>query len=161
MPIVDGSELDQVLGRIPAGLYVLTAAYEAKRAAVLVHWVQRASGNPLTVSVAVPTGQRITPLIRDSRAFALCQLAAENRYLARRFQTDILSGDSVDSLDFEEAVTGSPLLTRAISCVDCQLLRHVDLDADHDLYVGEVVAVRNYKPGMEPLVLVNGHPHDM
>lgn len=155
-----------VLRRIPSGLYVITAAFERRRAAVMSSWVQRASTNPDTICVAIPKGERIAPLIRDSRGFAINQLCAENRFLTRRFQSDVLDWGNVDSLIFTTAETGSPLLKRAISCIDCRLVRHFDLEADHDLYVGEVAAVVNNQPDATPLILhgpdsIEPHPREI
>ncbi len=147
--------------RIPSGLYIVTSAFEGVHAAVLVNWVQQVSAEPPRLSVAVPRGLRMTPLIRDSRAFAVCLLCSENRYLTRRFRTELFSDEDLDSVGFETAVTGSPLLSRAVACFDCELVRHLDLEPETDLYVGEIKAVHRNRPDAQTLVVLGEDTHEI
>lgn len=41
-------------------------------------------------------------------------------------------------------MTGSPVLLRSIVAFDCEVVRHFDLEADHELFVGQVLASRMY-----------------
>jgi flavin reductase (DIM6/NTAB) family NADH-FMN oxidoreductase RutF len=43
-------------------------------------------------------------------------------------------------LETRTLVTGSPLLGRSIVALDCEVLRHVDLEADFEIYVGQVLS---------------------
>ena len=43
-------------------------------------------------------------------------------------------------LEFRTLVTGSPLLSRSLISLDCEVLRHLDLEADHEIYVGQVLS---------------------
>jgi flavin reductase (DIM6/NTAB) family NADH-FMN oxidoreductase RutF len=112
--------------------------------------------------VALAKGQRVEPLIRDSRSFALCQISAEDRFLYRKFATSEaeMDEDSFVSLMSRSAPSGSPIIERALSYMDCELVRHVDLDSDHRIYVGQVrhaAILTDTKPAI--LVGENGTRH--
>src|SRR5690606_5832315 len=104
---------------------------------VPVTWAQQCSNEPPMIVVAVRKGQTIDPLIRDSRAFCLCQLARGERYLSRRFSGEQEVGDDPFlSTPSRTAKSGSPILERAIAYLDCELVRHVDIESEFELFVG-------------------------
>ena len=138
-----GAETLRALNSLPSGTFLLTSAFEQKRAGMLVHWAQPCAEEPVLVSVAARKGHSIEPLIRDSRAFALCRIDADDRLLLRKFRSHRPpdeDGDPFDSMEIETLVTGSPVVSRAMSALDCQVVRHFDLEADHELFVGQVMA---------------------
>ncbi|HVZ93958.1 MAG TPA: flavin reductase family protein [Phycisphaerales bacterium] len=133
----------RAIGLVPSGVFVLTAEYEGLRAGLLVHWVQQAGFDPPLMTVAVPKGQTIGPLIRDAHAFALCQVARGDRLLERKFMSEEMpAGDPFISLETVTLATGAPVLTRALAAFDCRVVRHLDFESDHEFFVGEVVAAR-------------------
>ena len=132
-------------------------AHEGARTGVLATWVQPCATNQPLVMVAVPTALPVIPLIRDSRAFALCQIAADDRFLARKFATVPEHGeDPFVSLITFRAVTGAPIIERAMSYLDCELIRHVDLESDYGLFVGRVRAGAMLSGGDPSVVVGNG-----
>ena len=133
------------LAQIPSALYVMTASRGRASGAVLASWVQQVSYEPPLVSVAIPRGRGIAPLIRDSRAFALSQIHPDDRLLPRRLRlTDDRDWTVLDTIPHETLATGSPCIKAAMAVLDCQVLRHLDVEADHELYIGHVVAGRIY-----------------
>ena len=147
------AELADVLGRIPCGRFLVTAAHEGARTGALVAWVQPCANQPPMVMAALATALPVIPLIRDSRGFALCQIAADDPFLARKFATPPEHGeDPFVGVETFTAVTGAPIIKRAMCYLDCQLLRHVDLEADCGLYVG-LVRVGGVLNGGPPAVV--------
>jgi len=133
------SPLAQAIGQIPSGLFILTAAYNGSRSGVLVEWVQQCATEPPLVMAAVSTEMPVVPLIRDSRSFALCQVSAEDRLLARLFDHTIVDReDPFLSLPVTVSPNGAPILQHALSWLDCEVIRHMDLESDYGLYVGRV-----------------------
>lgn len=133
--------IGQSLGGIPQGLYIMSAAHEMRCRAVLVSFVQQAGFDPPTVVVALNKGRDIVPIIHDSHAFALSQIAEDDRLVIKKFaekrgRTD---DDPLAGLEIIKKVTGSPILCRAVGYLDCRLVRHIDVDSDHDLYVGQIL----------------------
>lgn len=135
---------------------VMTARFDGSRAGLLVRSCLPCADEPVLIAVAIRKGHRIDPLVRDSRAFALCVLRPEDRVTARRFADDGSDHasrgersaedagegellDGFDALRTLTLVTGSPVLRGARAALDCEVVRHVDLDADHALYVGQVL----------------------
>ncbi len=125
------------LGRIPTGVFVLTAEHEERRAGMLVSWVQQVCVTPAMVSVAVAKGKSIMPLISESRRFGLCQLAEDDRLMHRKFAHDSEVGDD-PFLGFELRPAGVPIMADAMSYLECELSCHMDVEGDHDLFVGVV-----------------------
>lgn len=130
------------LGRIPSGLFVLTAQHEDRRTGMLASWVQQVCFEPPMVSVAVAKGRAIMPLISESRKFGLCQLQDKEKVILRKFAAGIEQGED-PFLGFElvhDGPVGVPLLAHVVSWVACELTCHMDVEGDHDLFVGTVRA---------------------
>ena len=77
--------IGEALGRIPSGLFVLTARHEDRRMGMLCSWVQQVCFEPAMVMVAIAKGRPIMPLISESHRFGLCQLAKSDKLLLRKF----------------------------------------------------------------------------
>jgi len=135
--------LDEALSLIPSGSFVLTASHDDCRSGTLVQWVQRCADNPPMVVVALRKGHPIEPLIRDSRAFCLNLLKDGEVLLRRKFESGHSHGDDpFVSLPATRAPSGSPVLLRAGAYIDCELVRHLDIESDFEVYVGLVKETR-------------------
>lgn len=135
--------IDRAMRTLPSGHFLLTAAFESARAGQIVQWAQACASEPRLVCIAARKGHSVEPLIRDSHAFALCTLAPDDRFVLRKFSGDHPpdeGGDPFDAVDVERLATGSPVLRRCVCALDCVVVRHFDLEADHEIYIGEVVA---------------------
>jgi flavin reductase (DIM6/NTAB) family NADH-FMN oxidoreductase RutF len=132
--------LGAALGRIPSGLFILTSAHEENRGGMLASWVQQVCFQPPMVSVAVGKGRPIMPLISASRQFGLCQIPRGDKMLMRKFLTAPEPG--VDPFLGHELVeptrTGVPILAHCLGYLECELVCHMDVEGDHDLFVGQV-----------------------
>lgn len=129
------------LSLIPHGTFVLTAAYGETRGGILARWIQQVSTTPPLVVVAIEKGQPLSPIIRDARRFALCQLCPEDRVLRRIFESDRM--DPIDpflGLPSMRSPGGAPVPLRAMSWLDCELTRHLDVEGNCELYIGLVHA---------------------
>lgn len=150
-------ELTRAIGQIPRGRFILTAAYNDTRTGVLVDWVQQCAEHPVMIVAAVATGLPVVPLIRDSHGFALCQIAVDDRLLEKKFASPPAHDDDpFDTLATTIAPSGSPILRRALSFLDCEVVRHIDLETDYGLYVGRVRA-GGILNGGTPLVRAGGN----
>ena len=141
------AEARRALSMFPQGVYLITAAFEHKRAGQFVGSVQVCAEEPLLVCVAARKGHSIEPLIRDSRCFAVCHIDPDDKLLQKRFtptRTPESQSDPFDALEVDQLVTGAPVPRRVKAAIDCQVVRHLDLEADHELYIGQVVGGRVY-----------------
>ena len=130
------------LAWIPAGLFVLTAQHEERRAGIVTSLVQRVCDQPPMLCLAVAKGTPIMPLISESRKFGLCQLGDGDRLLLRKFRSELDPADD-PFLGFElrpSKLPGLPLLAQCFAQLECELACHLDVEGDHDLFVGTVRA---------------------
>ncbi len=127
-----------------SGLYLMTAAHEDVRAGVIVRSVQPCSDEPPLLCVAVRTGHPIEPIIRDARCFAICRLDEADKLALRKFASaaPLDEEDQFDAIPVERLLTGAPVLRRSPLVFDCEVVRHFDLEAESELYVGQVIACR-------------------
>lgn len=134
-----GPSLDDALAALPCGLFLMTSAFEGKRAGHVVKSVQVCSIEPQLVCVAARKGHAIAPLVRDSHTFAVCVFNNEERSILRRFEQEWAPdelGDAFDPLPIHTMRSGCPVIKRAIVAIECEVVRHFDLEADHELYIG-------------------------
>jgi flavin reductase (DIM6/NTAB) family NADH-FMN oxidoreductase RutF len=127
-----------MLDRVPAGSFVLTSGHADLRAGVSVQWVQQCSTTPPMLMVAVRKGHVLSPLIRDSRSFAVCQLDPADKSTPRAFELQTPGIDPVIGSPVDRTPSGCPVPARALGFIDCELARHVDIDGDCEIYVGVV-----------------------
>lgn len=135
------------LSRLPTGLFLMTASYDGKRVGVIVNSVQPCSQEPPLICITMRKGNGIEPLIRDSRCFAVCMMDPSDKLLHKKFGSTTRpreSGDPFDCLPLERLVTGAPVVKRAIAAFDCEVVRHIDIEAEYEIYIGLVVASREY-----------------
>lgn len=143
--------IGSAIGRIPSGLFILTARHEDRRTGILASWVQQVSFEPAMVMVAVAKGRPIMPLISESCKFALCQLPKGEKILMRKFAGGIDQGEDpfLGMEMLHGATAGLPILAHVVSYLECDVTCHVDFEGDHDIFIG---IVRNG-------ALVGGEPH--
>ncbi|MEO1584804.1 MAG: flavin reductase family protein [Planctomycetota bacterium] len=142
------SEVDRVsavLERVPWSTWVMSSSHDGQRSGVLVRWVQRCSNEPVLLSVSVEKCHAMETLIRDSRGFALNLVDETDRLLIRKFEgytPPDEHSDPFDTLAVETWKSGSPILKRAIAAVDCEVVRHLDLESDCEMFIGQVLDAR-------------------
>jgi flavin reductase (DIM6/NTAB) family NADH-FMN oxidoreductase RutF len=136
-----------VLTRIPGGLFVMTSSFEGKRGGVIVKSVMPVAEEPLLLAVAAWKGHGLEPIIRDSHYFGVSMIDPNDRVLVRRFSGHLSEhGDQFDSVATERIVSTSPILSRSIIAIDCEVVRHFDIEADHELYIGLVLGAKVCTP---------------
>src|SRR5437868_6723731 len=118
------SEPQRAMTAISAGLFVLTAQFEGKRAGVIVRSVQPCADEPLLLCAAVRRGHWIEPIIRDSHAFAVCMIPSADKLLVRKFAETARprDGDPFDCMPTIRLVTGAPVIARAVVALDCEVV---------------------------------------
>lgn len=143
MPAMDDAihkAIDAALGRIPTGLFVLTAQHEERRMGMVTTLVQQVGIAPPMVCVAVAKGRPIMPLISESHRFGLCQLAETDKIIRRKFAAELDMNDD-PFLGFDllaSKLPNLPILANALTFLECELTCHMDVEGDHDLFIGAV-----------------------
>jgi flavin reductase (DIM6/NTAB) family NADH-FMN oxidoreductase RutF len=144
MTTTKSSEAQRALADLQSGIYVLSSQFEGRRSGVVVRSAQPCAEEPPLVCVAVKRGHWIEPIIRDSHCFAISRINPADRLLLRKFAETSRprDGDPFDCLPTSRLITGAPVIVKATLAIDCEVVRHFDLEADHELYIGLVLGAR-------------------
>ena len=137
----DGSDsLAAALGRIPSGLFILTARQGAAETGMLASWVQQCSFEPPMLSVAVRRGRDVAAWLADGAPFAINVLAEGQKELLSHFG----KGLTLAQLPRAEERVGradgrAAALTEALAVLHCEAAGRCEA-GDHHLILGRVVA---------------------
>ena len=148
MSSIDDRLRRRVLWALPTGLYVVGSRSGDRRNLMTANLVVQVATDPKLVAAAVDHGAVTADLVADGACFSVNLLAREDRSVVRRFVKPV--GDVVVGPDgravsmageaVAEAVTGAPILRRAVAWLDCAVRHRLDLGS-HRLFVGQVVGV--------------------
>ncbi len=128
---------------LPQGEFLMTSQADDLCAGFVTKWVQQCSQVPMLVSVAIPRGTSIEPVLRDSRHFAICCIRPDDRVIQRRFgHAPNRIEDPYVGLRCFTDVTGSPILQRCRYYLDCELVGHLAMESDCRIYIGQVLSGR-------------------
>ena len=136
---INRNGIGDALAKIPQGVFVLTASHDTRIRGLMVSWVQQASFEPPMIVVALRKGRDIVPIIHNAHAFAINQIAPDDKLLIKRFGEHPTPDERLLGLEVIRKTTGAPILVRAMAYLDCELVRHIDVEADHDIYVGAIL----------------------
>lgn len=144
-------EVGKALGRLPSGLFVVTARHEEKEDALLASWIVQCSFEPPALSLAVAKIRPLRLLVEASNRFIVHTLGKESKNLLKHFFRP--PADSVfEGLNVGRGFHDIPVLKDAVSCLECELKGSMD-GGDHVVYVGEVVGGKMLAGG-EPYIHV-------
>src|SRR5688572_23585415 len=148
MPIPDDlkKSLAKPLGRIPSGVYILTATHDGVSQAMLASWIQQAGFDPPCVSIAIAQDRPIAPLIQASQRLAISILPADDTALMKKYARGIPPGaDPFAGVETQLTPAGLPILCAAHAWLECQLLQHCAYGSDHDLLLAQVTSAAMLK----------------
>jgi flavin reductase (DIM6/NTAB) family NADH-FMN oxidoreductase RutF len=135
----------RVLWSMPSGLYVVGTRAGDRRSLMTISWVTQVATTPKLVGIGVESGAVTHGLLHGGGVFALSLLPRSERAVVRRFAKPVTESSFDDSgtgtmqgEPVHVAATGAPILTGAVSWLDCEV-RHVLALGSHDWFVGEVV----------------------
>jgi len=144
----------QVLGRVPTGLYIVTAENNGQRAGFLASWVCQAGFSPPAVSVAIKQDRPIMRQMARGAHFAVNILGKDDKKLMAHFAKGFEIGDDpFAGSHIKHTDNNTPYLPDALGFMECRLLRVLEPSTEHCLVVGEVIGGRMLKEG-EPWVHV-------
>ena len=109
MDRLEALDSSRVLSLLPQGQFVMTSQFDGRRSGVLVRWVCACADEPLLISVSLRKGHWISPIIRDSRTFAVCRVQPSDRLVLKKFAetTRAKDGDPFDCMAVSQLVSGS------------------------------------------------------
>jgi len=140
----------KALGRVPSGLFVITAKFEDKEDAVLASWISQCSFNPPALTIALGTLRSARLLIEASGAFIVNILPKDDSTLLKHFSRP--SEDSFKGIKTKKGFDGIRIINDAVAYMECEVAQSMQ-SGDHILYVGEIIGGKTLKDG-EPYIHV-------
>ena len=129
----------KALGRVPSGVFIMTARHDGQSAAMMVSWVQQAAFDPPAVSVAVQKDRPMRQLIHAGKRFALAVVGEGDTTLMKKYARGIPPGqDPFADVEVLQTPAGIPVPAAALAWLECALLSACDFGADHELVVARV-----------------------
>jgi 3-hydroxy-9,10-secoandrosta-1,3,5(10)-triene-9,17-dione monooxygenase reductase component len=141
--------IGRALGRVPSGVYILTATHEGQPLAMMASWVQQAAFHPPSVTVGVAKGRPVGDALRAPGAtFGLSVVGEGETSLMKKYARGIPPGaDPFDGVLTRRAEHGTTIFADALAYLECRVTKFVDFGADHDLVIAEVIAGELLKDG--------------
>lgn len=137
--------LQETMMHMTYGVYVLTTRFEKTVNGMIASWLSQVSYDPPLVMAAVHPKRYTHELLMRSGHFALHILAREQKEFLSRFKGPHPE-KKFASLSWCDGVTGCPILTDCIGCVECRIVRTL-APGNHTLFIGEVVNAVFNAPG--------------
>ncbi|MCA8949656.1 MAG: flavin reductase [Planctomycetes bacterium] len=136
----DKAAIARGLGRLPSGLYVLTAGRGEAATGMLASWVQQVGFEPPAVIVALKQGRPIEALVRSEGVFCLAVLDQDSKHLLGHFARGFEPGvPAFDGVETTVSAVGVPYPTAAHAHLVCRVRAIADDWSDHSVVCGEVI----------------------
>lgn len=152
---MDAARFRDAMSRLASGVSVVTSIdAEGNPCGLTATAVCSVSLEPPMVLACLATSSATHDAVESAERFAINFLARDQADHARRFSTS--AGDKFDGVDWQEGVTGCPVIPGALAACECELDRSVAA-GDHTVFLGRVVTVRSGDgPSSDPLVYFRG-----
>ncbi|MFM7593730.1 MAG: flavin reductase family protein [Isosphaeraceae bacterium] len=148
------TRVGQALGRIPSGLFIVTARLDDQSTGMLASWVQQIGFEPPMVIVGVKKNRYITHWLERHPFFALNQLGQGQKEFLKHFgagfaaEANAFAGISTEETEGHRSI----VLKDAMSFMECHLANVFETGGDHDLVVARVINGAILNADIEPSV---------
>jgi len=139
----------KALGRIPSGVFILTAERDGQPLAMMASWVQQVAFVPPSVSVAIAKERPAhAALSKPGSTFGLSVVPEGDTSLMKKYARGIQDGaNPFEGVQIARAASGTIYLPDALAYLDCRVSKLLDFGGDHDLFIADVVAGKALKDG--------------
>jgi flavin reductase (DIM6/NTAB) family NADH-FMN oxidoreductase RutF len=145
--------LAAVLGRLPSGLFVLTARRNRDETGMLASWVMQAGFEPPMITVALHKERVLSRWLADGTAFTVNLLSQDQRPLLAHFGRGFEEGEpAFENLEIERPSNGAPVIPSTVGYFECEPVGHLD-SGDHRVFLAQVRSGK-FHEGRRPLVHV-------
>jgi flavin reductase (DIM6/NTAB) family NADH-FMN oxidoreductase RutF len=146
----DVPETAAAVGKIPSGLFIVTAASGDRKEGYLGSWIQQASFSPLLLNLAIRPGRPCYDLIHSTRRLCVNVVGHKNGGLMKPFWSPESGTDPFAGLEWSQSERGNIVLGSALAVLECEL-RSSATPGDHEILFVEVVSARVLQPEDKPL----------
>ena len=135
------------LGRIPSGLFVVTARRGEVETGMLASWVQQCSFEPPQITLAIKRGRDLGAWLAEGVPFAVNILDDSQTDMIGHFGRGFtLSEPAFEGLAVERSPAGAVVLREALAYLECRVQSFLPA-GDHDLFIALVVGGRLLNEG--------------
>ena len=136
-PEIDGRDLRRAFGNFATGVTIVTTLdADGNPCGFTANSFTSVSIDPPLLLVSIAKSAYGCDVFTASKGFAVNILARNQRELSNRFAS--AGADKYDGLDWQGAVTGSPVIDGVVAWFDCEHFEQVDA-GDHIILIGRVV----------------------
>ncbi len=136
------------IGRMPSGVYIITAQQGSEKVGMLASWVMQAGFEPPMVTVAISPDRELYKLIQKTNRFSVNIVGKNNMDLMKvfgKFKPDQFESVACETTDYGVS------LTESIAVLQCELDQDV-LMGDHHLLVARIINAQDLHLDAEPYV---------
>ncbi|MBV8456273.1 MAG: flavin reductase [Acetobacteraceae bacterium] len=131
-------QLAGALGRIPSGLFIVTARRDGLETGMLASWVQQCSFAPPMLSLAVKQGRYLADWLAEGAAFTVNVLERDQSDMIAHFGRGFAPGEpAFEGVDVRRPDDGGPILNEALAYLECRVAGAYPA-GDHRLLVARV-----------------------
>lgn len=113
------TDLGAAMGRIPSGIFILTATLGEKKTGMLASWIMQCSFEPPMVTAAVRKERYLVDWLRSGAKVAVNILSDDEKsmisHFGRGFDPDAPAFTGIELL---ESATGAPVLAEALAYLE-------------------------------------------
>ena len=130
--------LHAILGRVPSGIFILTAGTGDRATGMLASWVMQAGFEPPMVTVAVKQGRYVADWLTRGEPFVLNVVGEGQTHLLKHFGKGFEPNEpAFTCLEIHPCSRGVPVLAEAVGHLECEPTSHVD-STDHRIFLARV-----------------------
>lgn len=133
---ISTEEFRRVLGHYASGITVVTAVVDGQAVGMTCQSFFSLSMDPPLIAFAPSKSSRSYADIRQSKSFCINVLSEGQRHISNSFARS--NSDKFEGVDWKTGKTGSPILLKVLSWIDCEFEAEHDA-GDHYLVIGRVV----------------------
>ena len=144
-------QLSASLGRVPSGLFVLTARRDQSETGMLTSWVQQCAFEPPVLSVAIKQGRPVIPWLTGGSPFTLNILDDSQTDMVAHFGRGFALGEpAFEDVEIQRPPDGALVLAEALAYLQCTVEKCFPI-GDHQLILASVTGGRLLGEG-QPMV---------
>jgi len=138
----DPDQLRQAMRLWATGVTVVTSLHDGVAHGMTVSSFTSVSLTPPQVLVSLAQNTRTHALTKNSRAFGVTVLAADQQDISDRFAGRAADeGDRLEGLETMTLVTGVPMIKGGLAQFDCRVIATFT-SGTHTIFIGEVLAAQ-------------------
>ena len=136
---MDKQHLGPALGKIPSGIFIVTASSEQDETGMLASWVQQAGFEPPMITVAVKKGRYICDWLAAGCPFVVNILSDKAKQMLAHFGKGFDPGEQAfEDLVIHRSARGVPVLSEALGYLECKATGQVE-SGDHVVFLADVL----------------------